>query len=61
MLLNVKNITRVFGTKTAVDRVSFAIEKAGFIGIIGRSGAGKSTLLRMFNRLTQASSGEVFF
>ncbi len=61
MLLNVKNVTRMFGPKAAVDNVSFSVEKSGFVGIIGRSGAGKSTFLRMMNRLTDATSGELLF
>ncbi len=61
MLLQVKNVTRLFGQKAAVDHISFSVETAGFVGIIGRSGAGKSTFLRMMNRLTQASSGEILF
>jgi phosphonate transport system ATP-binding protein len=60
-VLELKNVTRRFGTRTAVDAVSFALDRAGFIGIIGRSGAGKSTLLRMVNRLTDASEGQILF
>ncbi|MCW1920345.1 phosphonate ABC transporter ATP-binding protein [Rhodobacter sp. KR11] len=60
-MLQVKDVTRIFGTRRAVDAVSFAIDRPGFIGIIGKSGAGKSTLLRMLNRLTDASSGQVLF
>ena len=59
MLLQVENVTRRFGTKAAVDRVSFAVDHPAFVGIIGRSGAGKSTLLRMLNRLTDATSGSI--
>ena len=61
MLLDVRNVSRVFGRKTAVDRMSFSLDRPGFIGIIGRSGAGKSTFLRMLNRLTDATSGEILF
>ena len=60
-MLTLTQLTRVFGSRTAVDRVSFTIDRPAFIGIIGRSGAGKSTLLRMINRLTDASSGEIIF
>jgi len=60
-VLQLIDVTRRFGTRTAVDRVSFSLDKAGFIGIIGRSGAGKSTLLRMVNRLTDASEGQILF
>ena len=60
-MLKVENVTRLFGHKAAVDRVSFEIDRSAFVGVIGRSGAGKSTLLRMMNRLTDASSGEIIF
>lgn len=61
MFLNVVNLTRMFGSKAAVDNISFMLDRPGFLGIIGRSGAGKSTFLRMMNRLTDASSGEIVF
>ena len=61
MFLDIRDLSRHFGSNTAVDRVSFAVERPGFLGIIGRSGAGKSTLLRMLNRLTDASDGEILF
>jgi phosphonate transport system ATP-binding protein len=61
MLLRVRNVTRLFGTKAAVDNMSFDVATSGFVGIIGRSGAGKSTFLRMMNRLTDASRGEIHF
>ncbi len=60
-LLEISQLTRVFGTRTAVDRVSLRIDGPAFVGVIGRSGAGKSTLLRMINRLTDVSSGEIRF
>lgn len=59
MLLQVENVTRTFGSKTAVDRMTFAVDRPVFLGIIGRSGAGKSTFLRMMNRLTDATSGAI--
>ena len=61
MLLQVQAVTKTFGQKTAVDKVSFEIARPAMIGIIGRSGAGKSTFLRMLNRLTDATSGAVLF
>jgi phosphonate transport system ATP-binding protein len=60
-LLEIRNVTRTFGTKAAVDQANFTVAKASFVGIIGRSGAGKSTLLRMMNRLTDASAGQILF
>ena len=58
-MLDVINVTRMFGQKAAVDKISFSVDRPAFVGIIGRSGAGKSTFLRMMNRLTDASSGEI--
>lgn len=58
-MLEVRAVTRMFGSKAAVDCVSFSIDRPAFVGIIGRSGAGKSTFLRMMNRLIDASSGEI--
>ena len=60
-MLTITGLTRRFGRNTAVDGVSFAVDKPAMIGIIGRSGAGKSTLLRMLNRLTDASDGKITF
>jgi phosphonate transport system ATP-binding protein len=58
-MLTVQNLSRRFGSKTAVDDVTLSIEAGSFVGVIGRSGAGKSTLLRMINRLQEPSSGVV--
>ncbi|PRD37814.1 UNVERIFIED_CONTAM: phnC2 [Trichonephila clavipes] len=58
-MLQVRNVSRVFGQKAAVDNISFDIDRPAFVGIIGRSGAGKSTFLRMMNRLTDASTGQI--
>jgi len=58
-MLVVEGLTCRFGTRTAVDNVSFSITPGGFVGVIGRSGAGKSTLLRMINRLAEPTSGRI--
>ena len=60
-MLEVRNFSRVFGDKRAVDNLSLTIDGPQFVGIIGRSGAGKSTFLRMVNRLTAATSGQILF
>ncbi len=60
-MLEIRNVSRRFGKKTAVDGVALEIQQGQMVGIIGRSGAGKSTLLRMINRLIDPSQGSIFF
>lgn len=59
MRIEAEQITRTFGTATAVDSASFVIDRPMVLGVIGSSGAGKSTLLRMVNRLTDATQGRL--
>ncbi|MCK8787194.1 phosphonate ABC transporter ATP-binding protein [Roseomonas sp. NAR14] len=58
-MLVLDDLTRRFGERAAVDRVSLNIKPGSFVGVIGRSGAGKSTLLRMINRLAEPSGGTI--
>jgi len=60
-MLVLRNVSRQFGEKQAVDDVSLDIAKGSFVGVIGHSGAGKSTLLRMINRLQNPSSGKIMW
>ena len=58
-MLQLVDLTRRFGDKTAVERASVAFAPGEMVGIIGRSGAGKSTLLRLINRLIDPSEGTI--
>ncbi|MAQ83971.1 MAG: phosphonate ABC transporter ATP-binding protein [Maritimibacter sp.] len=60
-MLHVSSLTKRFGERTAVDNISFTVDRPCMIGVIGRSGAGKSTLLRMMNRLADASDGSITY
>ncbi|MDL2406731.1 phosphonate ABC transporter ATP-binding protein [Rhizobium calliandrae] len=60
-MFELKNVSRRFGNKLAVDSVTLDIPQGQMVGVIGRSGAGKSTLLRMINRLADPSSGSIHF
>ncbi len=60
-MLKLVELTKVFGTRRALDSVTLDVADGEFIGIIGRSGAGKSTLIRSINRLHELTSGSIMF
>ena len=57
MSLIVNELTKVFGTKTAVDHLSFCIDKPGVFGLIGTNGAGKTTTIRMMLGIVRPDYG----
>lgn len=59
MYLTVSNVTKRFGTFTALDDVSISIEQGEFVCLLGPSGCGKTTLLRLIAGLTDIDSGTV--
>jgi ABC-2 type transport system ATP-binding protein len=56
--ITARELSRRFGTFTAVDRVSFEVEQGEIFGYLGANGAGKSTTIRMLIGLLQPSSGQ---
>lgn len=60
-MLIIKGVSRRFGSKLALDKVSLEIPPGSFVGVVGRSGAGKSTLLRVINRLVEPTEGTISF
>ncbi|WP_017967094.1 ABC transporter ATP-binding protein [Rhizobium leguminosarum] len=57
--ISIKNVTKNFGSFTAVDNLSLDIYHREFFALLGASGCGKSTLLRMLAGFEQPTSGEV--
>lgn len=55
--IDVRQITKTFGTFTAVDAISFDVGAGEILGLLGPNGAGKSTLLRMLTTLIEPTSG----
>lgn len=59
MGIEIKNVTKKYGKKTALDNVSLELESGKIYGLLGRNGAGKSTLLNIINARSCADSGEI--
>jgi putative ABC transport system ATP-binding protein len=63
VILQVKELTKTYGKSdtavTALDNVSFAVEKGEFLAIVGASGSGKSTLMHLIGGVDRPTSGSV--
>jgi putative spermidine/putrescine transport system ATP-binding protein len=58
--VRIEHVTKRFQDATAVEDVSFNVERGKFLTILGPSGSGKSTLLRMIAGFMQPTSGEIY-
>ncbi len=56
----VKNLTKRFGQFTAVDQISFEVDKGEIFGFLGANGAGKTTAIRMLTGLSRPTEGEAY-
>lgn len=59
-MIKIKNVTKKFGDKIALNNISFNIEEGETLAIIGGSGSGKSTLLRLLIGLIKPTEGEIY-
>lgn len=58
-ILTAKDVTKRYDKYTALDGISFHLEKGGIYGLIGRNGAGKTTLLKMIDKQLFVSEGSI--
>ena len=58
-MIKVENLTKTFGTKRAVDGISFLVERGEVLGFLGPNGAGKSTTMRMITGFIPPTGGAV--
>jgi ABC-2 type transport system ATP-binding protein len=59
MQLDIKNISKNFGTKQVLDKVSFTATQGSALGLLGRNGAGKTTTIRIIMNVFPPDDGEI--
>jgi len=59
-IIEIKNLTKQYGKRTAVNRLNLSVESGEIFGFVGPNGAGKTTTMRILATLLQASSGEAY-
>lgn len=60
MSIEVKNLTKIYGSQIAVNNISFSLKKGEILGFLGPNGAGKSTTMKILVGFINANSGEAF-
>ncbi|HLQ98062.1 MAG TPA: ABC transporter ATP-binding protein [Candidatus Dormibacteraeota bacterium] len=58
-MLKIQQLTKNFGQKTVLNKISFSIDKGRIVGLVGENGAGKSTLLSILATLQQPTDGTI--
>ena len=59
VVIDVKNLSKGYGEKLLIDKLSFSLPPGGIVGIIGPNGAGKTTLFRMLTGAEKPDNGEI--
>src|SRR5580765_1646737 len=58
-MIQVENLTKAFGPKVAVNRISFSVQRGEVLGFLGPNGAGKSTTMRMITGFLPPTDGKI--
>lgn len=58
-MIKVKNVTKKYGSFTAIDNISFEIKKGEIVGLLGANGAGKTTTMNMITGFIEQTDGEI--
>lgn len=61
IILDVKNLTKIFGKFTAVDDISFSVKEGEILGMLGPNGAGKTTTIQMLLGVLTPTEGEITY
>ena len=61
IVLEAKNISKYFGTITALENVNLTVRQGECLGVVGDNGAGKSTFMKVLSGLYKPSVGSLFF
>lgn len=59
-MIEIKNITKIYGDQRALDDVSFSVAEGEIVGLLGPNGAGKSTLMKVLTCFLPPTSGEAW-
>ncbi|PIX09327.1 MAG: ABC transporter, partial [Flavobacteriaceae bacterium CG_4_8_14_3_um_filter_34_10] len=57
-IIEVENLTKIFGDFTAVNAITFTVKKGEIFGFLGANGAGKTTAMKMLIGISKPSSGK---
>lgn len=58
-MIEVKNVTKKYGSFTAVDNISFDVKDGEVVGFLGPNGAGKSTTMNMITGFIEPTDGQI--
>ena len=58
-MIEIKNVSKLYGTKKALDKVSFTVNKGEIFAFIGHNGAGKTTLIKSICGIIDFEEGDI--